>query len=1613
MQTPSLDLEALPSILALPLQEYFDESHPVQKLWRGCDVVELTLRVAVSLAVADLSRHGDLPADLIKELRHRIEEPTLGKWQGMASALVKCLGPQRSVFQGLRPLVENVLIPLLAGPEQTSLKSPENSLSELRNRLAHGAGLTRKAALGLLKIWEPRFAGVFAQLAWLREVTLVVRGSDGAFCVLRGPSPYAVPFEAPPEAMSALKTAFAHGEEVVALRGSAVISLWPLGAFGAPRNLDPDAPEACDQVPQIFSRRGEVHLDYTPVGSEEVCFAAGNESALAAFLRIFHLTAAEPKDGASKFEVADFNDEICKTAARFLGRTEELEKLRSAVAGALQGAFWLSGPAGIGKSWLVARLEAELLDAPPANTLVLPYRFKAGDSRCQRSIFLNFAIERLKAWDPLHQAEEDEERESEPEQDGKIQKKQQEKHKKPLDELRELLGRLRGNRVIFVLDGFDEVAERDARFASEVPLALLIPNVVWLCAGRPERGLPEAFAAAGATSLFPDGLPGMRTEDIRTMLLENIGTLRKKLVANDREKGDSVVNPFVERVAEYAKGLPLYVAYVIGDVCSNRFRALDAGERLPPSLSKYHEELLKRCSVGVLHQVVTPAVATIAVAREPLTVGALAAILVRRNLIDPSMDNPVALTQRALSAIETMLRRSTAPDGEDGFALYHNSLRQHMAQSPDMASPLGTARKALAEYALSAEKHTGPEMRYLFRHGIAHLVDTGQAAQALRLLCEFEYVMARLRTLQDSEAVQALIDDWQAVASTGVAFDRDARICEAFFREKAHILRRGNAEWPAYKILLQLSVEHADDSPLTICAEKWLAEGRCDWVWLRRNQRPPHAQVNPCLAVLEGHLEPVEGALVLPDGQILSWSGDSTLRLWNSQSGKCLAVLEGHERYLVPVFGGSLNALVLPDDRILSWSWDSTLRLWDSQSGECLAVLKGHSGQVDGALVLPDGRILSWSEDHTLRFWDGQAGRCLAVLEGHSGAVWGLLVLPDGQIISWSGDKTLRLWDSQTDKCLAVLKGHSGRVDGALVLPVGQILSWSGDKTLRLWDGQTDKCLAILKGHSGRVDGALVCTDGRILSWSGDKTLRLWDGQTDKCLAILEGHSGAILGALVLPDGRILSWSEDKTLRLWDAQTGNCLAVLEGHSGAILGALVLPDGRILSWSEDNTLRFWDGQAGKCLVVLEGHSGWVDGALVHPNGRVLSWSDDGTLRLWDSQTREHLENLEGHLKQVDGALVLPDGRILSWSEDRTLRLWDGQTGNCLAVLEGHSGAVWGALVLPDGRILSWSKDRTLRLWDGQTGKCLAVLEGHSGAVWGLLVLPVGQVLSWSGDKTLRLWDGQTGKCLAVLEGHSEWANGALVLSDGRILSWSGDKTLRLWDGKKGKCLAVLEGHSGAVRRALVFPDGRILSRSGDLTLRLWDGQTGKCLAVLEGHSRAVNDALMLPDGRVLSWSEDHTLRLWDGQTSICLAVLEGHSGAVWGALVLPDGRILSWSEDNTLRLWDSNGSPVAVHSVNEALSLFPEFRSVWGGQDLNHSFTRWGRDRNAGRLSYRSVEKDASFEWHGDSRCNARLLTPDGRAVLTQQNGQVCFLQVHHGNRPITIAELETMFCPSK
>ncbi len=334
------------------------------------------------------------------------------------------------------------------------------------------------------------------------------------------------------------------------------------------------------------------------------------------------------------------------------------------------------------------------------------------------------------------------------------------------------MGRLpKGKRIIIILDGLDELAESDSAFAQEIPLSLSFESVLWLCAGRPERGLPEAFTPKRCQHVFPEGLSPMSTGDVRTMLLEKIGPLRKRLVRNDREQDSVVVNPFIDRVSEYAAGLPIYVTYVIGDILSNRFRALDAGERLPPSLVHYHEELLRRCSVGILQQLLTPLAASVAVSLEPMTAQVLTQLMIHGNVL-PDDGSASGLVAKGLSSLGAMLRRTSSPEGKEGFSLFHHSLRLHMHSSPNTRGALSTALVTFCSRACFPDCEDSDLSRYFCRWGNVHLLQSGKEEGVIKRLRDSGYVERKATAV----GWEYIMNDLRELAALGhqeclIAFD--------------------------------------------------------------------------------------------------------------------------------------------------------------------------------------------------------------------------------------------------------------------------------------------------------------------------------------------------------------------------------------------------------------------------------------------------------------------------------------------------------------------------------------------------------------------------------------------------------------------------------------------------------------------------------------------------------------------------------------------------------------------------------------------------------------------------------------------------------------------------
>ena len=711
---------------------------------------------------------------------------------------------------------------------------------------------------------------------------------------------------------------------------------------------------------------------------------------------------------------------------------------------------------------------------------------------------------------------------------------------------------------------------------------------------------------------------------------------------------------------------------------------------------------------------------------------------------------------------------------------------------------------------------TGPDDGYFFQHFTEHLRGSGSHHVVRSLLLNPDWMTAKLR----AAGIVPLIADYEPFATDKVFAQVQGalRLSAAILERDPSLLRgqlQGRLEGVLSKEILQ-QLEHSDDNV----------------VWLRSLAPSLTAPGGPLIRTLDGHHASVRTVVLTPDGKhALSASNDTTLRLWNVETGKTVRELRGHANVA--------NAVTLsPDGKYaLSASDDHTLRLWKLSAGETVHELIGHTGIVSAAVFTPDAHhAVSASWDHTLRLWNLGTGGTVSTMRGHADIVTAVVILPDGK----------------------------------------RALSASWDHTLRIWDLATGESVGILRGHTGRLTAVVITPDGKhALSASWDHTLRLWDLATGETVREFRGHTQLVTAVAVTPDGkRAISASHDQSLRLWDLGTGETIHELRGHSALVNAVALTHDGqRAVSASWDQTLRVWNLATGKSEGELQGHTHLVNSVTLSVDGgHAFSTSWDQTLQHWEIGASQAARDAQGRIHSVNAATLSPDGtRVLTASFDHTLHYWNLATGKTLRELKGHTNLVTAIVISRDGNhAVSASWDQTLRLWDLASGKTIRELRGHNGWITSVALTPDGtQALSASNDKTLRLWDLASGRTVREFRGHTDLVNAVALSNHGtRAISTSWDHTLRLWDLETGRSLREIAGHAFLTAVALT-PDGKhALTASNDHSPRLWNIQTGETVRELKGHTNLINAVALTPDGKnALTASDDHTLRLWNLTTGM--------------------------------------------------------------------------------------------------------------------------------------------------
>jgi WD40 repeat protein len=303
--------------------------------------------------------------------------------------------------------------------------------------------------------------------------------------------------------------------------------------------------------------------------------------------------------------------------------------------------------------------------------------------------------------------------------------------------------------------------------------------------------------------------------------------------------------------------------------------------------------------------------------------------------------------------------------------------------------------------------------------------------------------------------------------------------------------------------------------------------------------------------ILAGHTSDIWTTKFSPDGSALaSGSVDSTVKIWNKESGKIILIIKQPN--------GITSIAFSPGGHYLATaSYDSKVRLWKLPEGLLVKEFIGHTGTVWSVNFSPDGKtIASCGEDATIKLWNVETGQLVRTFQGHTLTVWDVKFSPDGnKLASGSFDKTVRIWNVKEGKPVQVLTKHTEAIVAIAFSPDGQkLVSTSDDKTIKLWDTNNWSLIYSVEvpEHSQAADfspdNKLLVTGGRdkpalgefLQNIFGDSennkgvSMRLWNVQTGQLLQTFSKHNNDVNDVSFSPDGKwIASASSDKTISLW------------------------------------------------------------------------------------------------------------------------------------------------------------------------------------------------------------------------------------------------------------------------------------------------------------------------------------------------------------------------------------------------------------------------------------------------------------------------------------------------
>ena len=717
-----------------------------------------------------------------------------------------------------------------------------------------------------------------------------------------------------------------------------------------------------------------------------------------------------------------------------------------------------------------------------------------------------------------------------------------------------------------------------------------------------------------------------------------------------------------------------------------------------------------------------------------------------------------------------------------------------------------------------------------------------------------------------------------------------------------------------------------------------------------------------------------------PDSSVLASVTSNGIHLLNLETGNSISTFRH----------GSVDTLAFtPDGRTLaSGSSDTTIRLWDTRTGRLKDTLIGHTGAITSlTFFTPANTLDAANTEHSS---STQTETTLAsVSEDGTVLLWNIKPIVDTTAVvkiapdlveSPALGEQLKINVNVTDAnnitgfqvtidfdttALRYISSENGgflsgdvHIDTKVVYPNRVKLESTTSAELGIGNDTLASLMfeviarkpstisiprVILEKSDGSISHPLAVAGSIVAPPSPDGSTADYTQFALPDGAIARLGKGKVNDIKISPDKTILAVAGSVGIWLYDTKSGNELALLTGHTEPVSVIAFSRQGNLLvSGSYDGKLRLWNPHTHQLLMILNAGDriGYnkIGAVAFSPDGRTLANGIGDDIQLWDTHTGQHKHNISRGESSIFYLAFSPDGHTLaSASISDNIQLWDPHTGKQKLTFDkkkhGYKTSIefspGGPRIAfsPDGKVLAstavFNMRRTnekITLWNTNTGEPQAILaEDEQRSTYPISTVQFSAdgktLISGSRDGTLHKWNLVTGKNVKPF-GKAEYGKYHLLpfIPDSTTLARiTTDKTIQLFDIETGDILLTLTGYLGSINSLALSADGTTLATAPDnQMIQLWDMQTRRYKATIHTES-PLYSMVFSPDSTMLASGVKEDILLWDAKTQQHKATLTGHKNDVRAVVFSPNGQTLASCARNMIRLWD-------VHTAEHKITL---------------------------------------------------------------------------------------------